>query len=104
MTHNLTLDAGAIASLQALPSLQYMALLGPSARKQQVLEIAGLNDALLKVPLAGPAGLDLGGELPESIALAILAECHARLHQSDARSLSRLLSGISPMDQVVGGD
>ena len=81
-----------------------MALLGPSARKQQVLEIAGLNDALLRVPLAGPAGLDLGGELPESIALAILAECHACLHQSDARSLSQILSGISPMDQVVGGD
>ncbi len=27
---------------------------------------------------AGPSGLDLGGTLPESIALSILAECHAR--------------------------
>jgi xanthine dehydrogenase accessory factor len=44
----------------------------------------------LPVSLAGPAGLHLGGDLPEGIALAILAECHAAIHRVDAHSISGL--------------
>ena len=90
MTHNLTLDTEAMVALQSLPSLKYVALLGPESRKQKVLNAAGLNESSLVTPIAGPAGLRLGGELPESIALSILAECHAVLHRANARSISDL--------------
>jgi xanthine dehydrogenase accessory factor len=43
------------------------------------------------VPIAGPAGLRLGGELPEDIALSILAECQAVINGKDANSISNLL-------------
>jgi len=90
MCHNLTMDAMAIKSLSDYP-LRYIALLGPMHRKQQVLELAGLQEQELPVSLAGPAGLDLGGELPETIALSILAECHSVLCGGSAKSLSELL-------------
>jgi xanthine dehydrogenase accessory factor len=91
MSHNLAIDADAIQALQKIP-LGYLALLGPAKRRGQVLEAAGLSTAQLSAPLAGPAGLDIGAELPESIALAILAECHARLTASNARSISGILN------------
>ncbi len=87
MTHNIGLDAAALGALNNTP-LRYCALLGPRHRRAQVLQAAGLSEARLTTPVAGPAGLDIGAELPESIALAILAECHAQLHQRSARSLS----------------
>ncbi|MDC0004697.1 XdhC family protein [Porticoccaceae bacterium] len=90
MSHNLTMDAEAILSLQCLSSLQYLALLGPETRKRKVLSLAGLSEQALAIPVSGPAGLCLGGELPESIALSILAECHAVLHQANALSISGL--------------
>ena len=81
MTHNISLDAAALAQLNRV-QLDYMALLGPIHRKHQVLEEAGLQESQLMQPLSGPAGLAIGGELPESIALSILAECHKALYQS----------------------
>jgi xanthine/CO dehydrogenase XdhC/CoxF family maturation factor len=36
----------------------------------------------------GPVGLDIGAELPASIALAVVAEIHAVLNQRDGRSLT----------------
>lgn len=79
MSHNIDLDAATLKSLNG-SGLQFIALLGPIHRKQQVLNRAGLNIGQLQQPLSGPAGLDIGGELPESIALSILAECHKELH------------------------
>ena len=38
----------------------------------------------------GPAGLDIGAEMPESIALAIVAEIHASLNRRDGVMLSLL--------------
>jgi xanthine dehydrogenase accessory factor len=91
MCHNLEMDAQAIKTLQT-SSLAYLALLGPLARRQQVLALAQLDANKLPIPIAGPAGLDLGGELPEGIALSILAECHGVLHQASGRSLSGALT------------
>ena len=90
MTHNLQLDANAVAALQASP-IKYLALLGPIVRRGQVLELADLDKNSLLVPIAGPAGLRLGGELPEDIALSILAECQAVINGKDANSISNLL-------------
>lgn len=80
MSHSIALDAAALAQLNTV-SLKFMALLGPVHRKQQVMERAGLAESDLRQPLSGPAGLDIGGELPESIALSILSECHSVLHK-----------------------
>lgn len=87
--HALQRDAEALAALQQryLPN-PYVGLLGPAARKAQVLEQAHLSEAQLRYPVAGPMGLALGGELPESIALAVLAECHGRLFASSALPMS----------------
>lgn len=84
MSHNLQMDAAALLSLQSA-QLSYLALLGPQSRKSTVMELAGLDAADLSVAVVGPAGLNLGGELPESLALSILAQCHAVLHNGDAQ-------------------
>ncbi|GGO79069.1 xanthine and CO dehydrogenase family maturation factor XdhC/CoxF family protein [Marinobacterium nitratireducens] len=87
MSHNVGLDAAALRVLQDSP-LRYLALLGPRNRRERVFDEAGVADERLTTPVSGPAGLDIGAELPESIALAILAECHARLQRRDGRPLS----------------
>ena len=92
MCHNLELDAQAIKVLQG-SSLKYLALLGPRSRLQKVLELAQLTRQRLSIPLAGPAGLDLGADLPEGIALSILAECQAVLRGASAASLSGVIHG-----------
>ena len=74
----------------------YAALLGPTHRRQEVLGKAGLEGSTTAQNLAGPAGLDLGGELPETIALAILAECQAKLSGHSAASLSLQLATLLP--------
>ncbi len=94
MSHNLQMDADAIKALQG-SAIGYLALLGPASRKQQVLALAQLDEKELSIPLAGPAGLNLGAELPEGIALSILAECHAVLHGATAQSLNGVLAAVS---------
>lgn len=81
MSHSISMDATALAQLNTV-SLKFMALLGPEQRKQQVMERAGLTESDLLQSLSGPAGLDIGGELPESIALSILSECHSVIHKT----------------------
>lgn len=85
--HNVALDATAIRALQECPA-RYIGLLGPAIRKADVLASAGLTEEDLHTPIAGPMGLALGGDLPESIALAVLAECHAVIHGSSAKAMS----------------
>lgn len=87
--HNMQLDALAVKVLQQ-SSCRYLGLLGPLRRKAEVLAIAGLDAENLPVPIAGPAGLALGGDLPESVALSMLAEAHAVLFGSSAKPLSNI--------------
>lgn len=90
MSHNLAIDAQALKEL-ATSNLQYMALLGPKNRQQQVITQAEIQAQALSFVFAGPSGLDIGGTLPESIALSILAECHASLYNKNAQSISQVL-------------
>ena len=94
MSHNVRLDAAALKHLQAA-ELAYLALLGPLNRKADVLAEAGLNETRLTTAVSGPAGLDIGGELPESIALSMLAECHQVLHQPKTATASFRLNSYA---------
>jgi len=87
MAHSTSLDAQALKAL-AGSRLKYLGLLGPKHRREKILELAGVTQEQIHPPLAGPVGLDLGGDLPESISLAVLAECHALLYGKSTQSLS----------------
>lgn len=81
MTHNVTQDAEALKALKH-SSARYIGLLGPAHRKGRVLLKAGLAD---DPRIHGPMGLDLGGELPESVALSAVAQCHQSLEHAQAQ-------------------
>jgi xanthine dehydrogenase accessory factor len=100
--HNLRLDAAAVAALQMRELINpYIGLLGPAKRKAEVLAAADLSEAQLRYPIAGPMGLALGGDLPESIALSVLAECHAKIFGSNALPLSEMAQGDMQMQAFV---
>lgn len=77
MTHNFLRDREYVRSLLGSPAV-YIGMLGPGARTERLLmelrdEGVGIGDAE-RARIHGPAGLDLGGEGPEEIAQAIVAE------------------------------
>lgn len=90
MSHNILIDAQALQAL-SMSKLKYLALLGPDTRRQRVVTQAKVEVKSLPFIFAGPAGLDIGGTLPESIALSILSECHASLYGKTAQSMSKVL-------------
>lgn len=83
MTHHLGHDRTYLSQVIEA-SIPYVGLLGPRARRDRLLEEIGAKDALVH----GPAGLDIGAEMPESIALAIIAEIHAFLNRRDGVMLT----------------
>jgi xanthine dehydrogenase accessory factor len=73
MTHGLAADREALQALADAP-VPHVALLGPAARRDELLATldAPVRDAL-RPRLQAPAGLPIGGEGPEAIALSIAA-------------------------------
>ena len=57
--------------------INYIGLLGPSKRRDKLLEDIGIKFETLNNRLFGPIGLDLGAGSPEEIALAIVSEIQA---------------------------
>ena len=84
MTHNYLHDRIILAALLASPAA-YIGVLGPRRRTDRLLaelaaELGEGHPSLGKASLRrlhGPAGLDIGAESPEQIALAIVAEIEA---------------------------
>ena len=77
MTHNFLRDKEYLRALLDSPAA-YVGMLGPAARTERLLielreEGKEIGDAE-RARIHGPAGLDLGGEGPEEIAQAIVAE------------------------------
>ncbi|WP_153913096.1 XdhC family protein [Shewanella sp. TC10] len=91
MNHNLDLDSDALKALQPT-NIDYIALLGPGHRRDKVFGLAQLTEQDFSGFFSAPAGLALGGELPSSVALSILSQCHGVLHHriSKQAELSRL--------------
>jgi len=86
MTHNIDYDARFLMELYKLPCC-YLGLLGPAARRDRLFGMSGLDPGAFGTRLHGPVGLDIGGGTPESIALSLVTEIHAVLHERDARPL-----------------
>lgn len=83
MSHHLRHDEEYLRQLLAV-DIAYVGLLGPMARRLRLLDKLGEQGACVH----GPAGLDIGAELPESIALSVMAEIHAVLNGRGGTSLS----------------
>ncbi len=80
MSHHLATDRGYLAAL-APSAIPYIGLLGPPGRRDRLLRELGHAATGLGDRLHGPAGLDIGADSPESIALSILGEVHALRRQ-----------------------
>ncbi len=90
MTHNYNYD---LAMLKALLPLQtpYIGMLGPKKKLDRMLEElrAGgeLIDESMLSKVHGPAGLEIGAETPEDIALSIISEIQAVLTKAPGGQL-----------------
>lgn len=94
-THNYGKDFAALRALADHP-LPYVGLVGSRRRRDQLL--ADLLDAGAGTlqNLYAPAGLDLGSESPEEIALAIVAEVQAVFSKITARHLRDQAAPLHP--------
>ena len=79
MSHHLPSDLHYLRAL-ANSSMGYVGLLGPAPRRERLHTELGADAAKLSGRLRSPVGLALGGRSAPSIALAIVAEIHAWLH------------------------
>jgi len=87
MSHNLSIDAAWIKRLKGAKKLRYLGLLGPVSRKREVFELADVDSqSEFAASVYGPMGFDIGGDLPESIALSVISQCHAVLNDKSADS------------------
>ncbi len=89
MSHHLATDRRHLVTLAGSP-VPYIGLLGPPGRRDRLLRELGAAADGLVARLQGPAGLDIGADSPESIALSILAQIHAQSHgQNHGKAGSR---------------
>ncbi len=97
LTHQFALDTEWLTQLFTLP-VGYIGVLGSRLRASQLLD-AVRDGGLTITPamhrlLHAPIGLDLGGEAPESIALAAIAEIEAVMHGRPGGALRERQSPI----------
>lgn len=96
-THNYGRDFASLQKLLPL-GLRYLGLIGPRRRRDQLLsdlcDVAGPIDA----ELFAPAGLDLGAETPEEIALAVVAEIQSVFAAGAVESLRNRKAPIHAID------
>jgi xanthine/CO dehydrogenase XdhC/CoxF family maturation factor len=88
-THALAHDRDWLRALAGQP-LAYLGLLGPRARKEQVLREVPLNGA----KLFAPVGIDIGADGPEQVAVSIVAEMLAVNARREAGHLRARTGGI----------
>jgi xanthine dehydrogenase accessory factor len=96
-THNYGRDFAALKKLLPL-GLRYVGLVGPRRRRDQLL--TDLFDTIgpIDAELFAPAGLDLGAETPEEIALAIVAEIQSVFAAASSESLRNRKAPIHAID------
>jgi xanthine dehydrogenase accessory factor len=91
MTHNYNYDMALLKELLPL-GLTYIGCLGPKKRLirmiDEITDEQGAIPADQLAPVYGPAGLDIGSENSEEIALSIVAEIQAVLKKRNGSSLT----------------
>jgi xanthine dehydrogenase accessory factor len=85
-SHNYGRDFAALCHLLKL-NLPYVGLLGPRQRRDQLLNAVLDEGIAIDAEVFAPAGLDLGAETPEELALALVAEIQATFTGATAASL-----------------
>ena len=85
-SHNYGRDFAALCQLLKL-DLPYVGLLGPRKRRDQLLNAVLDEGIAIDAEVFAPAGLDLGAETPEELALALVSEIQAVLAEASAESL-----------------
>ena len=90
MTHAITLDTTIVRHLLAAP-VRYIGLLGPKNKGEKILsdlDAAGtMVDEERRRTLFNPAGLDIGAETPEEIAVSIAGEIQTLIARRPGRHL-----------------
>jgi xanthine/CO dehydrogenase XdhC/CoxF family maturation factor len=85
MTHSYTQDLNFLKSLAAYP-LAYLGVLGPRNRSEQLLMDGDIKPDGATA-FRSPAGLDIGADGPEQVALSIVSEIQACLNGRDGGPL-----------------
>jgi xanthine dehydrogenase accessory factor len=85
-SHNYGRDFAALCHLLKL-DLPYVGLLGPRKRRDQLLSAVLDEGIAIDAEVFAPAGLDLGAETPEELALALVAEIQAVFAGASVESL-----------------
>jgi xanthine/CO dehydrogenase XdhC/CoxF family maturation factor len=93
MSHSYAQDLAALRAIAPHP-LPYLGLLGPRKRTESLLNDAGLEPEQILAPLHSPMGLDTGADGAAQIALAVIAEIQAVIHQ---RAGGRLREKAGPL-------
>lgn len=94
MTHNYLRDRLILPALLGSDAF-YIAALGPKRRTEQLLdEIDGTFTPEQLARLYAPAGLDIGADTPEGIALSIIGEIQTVLSNRDGGHLRHRLGSI----------
>ena len=97
MSHHFDSDAAVLATavccLGAGSALRYVGCLGPTRRREKLFDLVPSARDYYPAIIRAPAGLALGGDSPEAIALSIAAELHAALHEASGVSFSLALTG-----------
>ena len=107
MTHNFGRDLLALDRIRPL-QLRYVGLLGPRKRHAELLarlsEYRPLDFDAEVQTLFAPAGLDIGSETPEEIALSIVSEVAAVLSERRGGFLRERRSDIHTTIPFAGGE
>ena len=107
MNHNFGRDLLALDRIRPL-QLRYIGLLGPRKRHAELLarlsEYRPLDFESVVKNLHAPAGLDIGSEAPEEIALSIVSEVAAVLSNRRGGSLRERQSDIHAINAAAGGE
>ncbi|MGZ8867656.1 MAG: XdhC family protein [Thermoanaerobaculia bacterium] len=86
MTHNFLHDVALVQAALA-SEVEYIGLLGPKSRGEEILTQMGDVTSDMRHRLHSPIGLDLGGDSPEAIALSIVAEIQTVFHDATGEPL-----------------
>ncbi len=81
MSHSLNRDAAYLKHFSNT-SVPWLGLLGPTKRRDKVLKQAGIALNQINNRLHAPIGLDLGGQMPENIAVSVAAQLQHHFYKS----------------------